>query len=313
MAINEWAEALHGSDDSLDLARLAFLIARGEFPELDIDEQLERLDTLASEISIGDAGLEGLRQLLFETHGFRGNEQDYYDAGNSYLNIVLDRHVGIPISLSLLYLEIGWRIGLDLAPISFPGHFLLRYRGPIATSDDATSDDANGIKPTEKTSQSPQLIALPLMPKEHSTTTTHSDEVFVDVFHGAVLQTRAQLTQRLSQVLGRQLPAGFDTTRVFEPCSRREIVARILRNLKQIYLQQDDTERALRISDQILHVEPALASHYRDRGVLYGRVGHNEAALADYRRYLAMVPKAPDADRIRKLLVRAASQTRPLN
>jgi len=272
-----WADAFNVADDELDIARLAFTIAQGEYPDLDVDAQLQRLDDLAAQIPTTNHGLEGLRELLFEQLGFRGNDSNYYDARNSYLNDVLDRRMGIPITLSAVYLELGWRIGLDLAPISFPGHFLVRFRDPHRSSDGA---------PTE---------------------------VFIDVFRQAETPSRTALVQRLEQIFGGRVGPGLDLEQVFTPCSRREVVARMLRNLKQIYVQAKDWERALRVSDQLLHAEPTLAPHYRDRGFLYAQVGHNEAAMADCRRYLGMVPKAQDATQVRALLTRCAAGSTRLN
>lgn len=129
--------ALAGADEAgLDLATGALLIAAEEYPQLPLALYLHRLDVLAERVRdrLGDESaplvvLQELSYTIFEDEGFRGNADAYYDARNSFLNDVLDRRLGIPISLGIVYLEVGSRLGLPLVGISFPGHFLLCYKG----------------------------------------------------------------------------------------------------------------------------------------------------------------------------------------
>src|SRR3989454_149415 len=123
-------------DDAIDLGHAALLIAREEYPGLDVGRYLLRLDEMAEEIRRRMKRGEGaasqiahLNRLLFQEMGFRGNREEYYDPRNSFLNDVLDRRMGIPITLSTVYLEVGRRIGCRLAGVAFPGHFLVRYAG----------------------------------------------------------------------------------------------------------------------------------------------------------------------------------------
>lgn len=114
------------------LAKAALLIAQTEYPELSIDECLRQLDTIANQVwqsvALSDPPnlVKALNQVLFEDLGFRGNDDDYYNPKNSFLNEVLSQRLGIPISLSILYMEIGQRVGLPLEAVSFPGHFLVK-------------------------------------------------------------------------------------------------------------------------------------------------------------------------------------------
>src|SRR3989442_7187384 len=131
-----FAALLDLPDDAIDLGHASLLIAREEYPDLDIGSYLARLDEMAGEIRRRLKGKEGaksqiahLNRLLFEEMGFRGNREEYDDPRNSFLNDVLDRRVGIPITLSTVYLEVGRRIGCRLAGVTFPGHFLVRYAG----------------------------------------------------------------------------------------------------------------------------------------------------------------------------------------
>lgn len=124
-------------DERLDLLQGALLVARDEYPSLDLRAQTARVDELAA--PLGDAGLAGkpvgdqiaaLAEHLFERSGFRGNENDYYDPRNSFLNDVLDRRLGIPITLAILYVEVAARAGVAASGVGFPGHFLVRVESP---------------------------------------------------------------------------------------------------------------------------------------------------------------------------------------
>ena len=123
-------------DETLDIARIALALALDEYPDLDVGPYLAWLDATAE--AIADAAdlamplperLAMLDRQLFEVEGFRGNGDDYFDPRNSYLNDVIDRRTGIPITLSVVYLEVGWRLGLPLVPVSFPAHFLVATTG----------------------------------------------------------------------------------------------------------------------------------------------------------------------------------------
>ncbi|HMC70976.1 MAG TPA: transglutaminase-like domain-containing protein, partial [Mycobacteriales bacterium] len=122
-ATERFVEVVAGREPALPLDEIAFLIAAHAHGGLDVDAQLTRLDELADQVR--DPTLDGLRRLLFRDLGFTGNEGDYYDARNSFLDDVLDRRTGIPISLAVLTMEVGRRVGVPLAGVSMPGHFLL--------------------------------------------------------------------------------------------------------------------------------------------------------------------------------------------
>lgn len=134
-APSELARYTQGPDEGIDLAEAALVVARLEHPNLEILRYLERLDALADAVRLrldGDANpwstMEALNHQLFEVEGFRGNERDYYDPRNSYLNEVLDRKLGIPITLSLIYMEVGRRVSLPVQGVGLPGHFLVKVR-----------------------------------------------------------------------------------------------------------------------------------------------------------------------------------------
>ena len=133
-AWTEFADVLRSEDEDIDLARAALLIASTEYPGLAVERELYRLWALADGVAYRFADeddplyhVNTLSEYLFDEIQFRGNHDDYYDPRNSYLNDVLDRKLGIPITLSLVYLEVGQRAGLPLVGVGMPGHFLVRH------------------------------------------------------------------------------------------------------------------------------------------------------------------------------------------
>jgi len=267
-ARERFAQLVSGSEEELDLAEAALLIAQEEHPDLDVAAYLRRLDELAASVRArlpqapepADI-VHNLNVRLFREEGLTGNESEYYDPRNSFLNEVLDRKRGIPITLSLVYLEVGRRLGLPLVGVGFPGHFLVKYRG------------ADG-------------------------------DVVLDPFAGGATLTRDELEQKLRGMYGDANPFLAQISQLLVPASKKEILVRMLRNLKGIYLQQNDFTRALAAIDRILLVAPDLALEVRDRGAVHQRLGHLQAALQDFHRYLQMVPDAEDAEAVRTVISR---------
>jgi len=123
-------------DSEVDLARAALLVARHFYPQLDVQTYLGRIDQIAEDVRdhLGNESaplilLQEVGQTLFVRHGFRGNREDYYDPRNSFLSDVLDRKKGSPLTLGILLLEVGWRLGLPVEGVNFPGNFLVRFAG----------------------------------------------------------------------------------------------------------------------------------------------------------------------------------------
>ncbi|HEV8712716.1 MAG TPA: tetratricopeptide repeat protein [Candidatus Binatia bacterium] len=267
-ARERFTQLVSGSEEELDLAEAALLIAQEEHPDLDIAAYLRRLDELAASVRArlpqAPAPADIIHNLnirLFHEEGLTGNESEYYDPRNSFLNEVLDRKRGIPITLSLIYLEVGRRLGLPLVGVGFPGHFLVKYSG------------ADG-------------------------------DVVLDPFAGGATLSRDELEQRLRSMYGDANPFLAQISQLLVPASKKEILVRMLRNLKGIYLQQNDFTRALAAVDRILLVAPDLALEVRDRGAVHQRLGHLQAALQDFRSYLQMVPNAEDAEAVRTVISR---------
>ncbi len=119
-------------EERINLAEAALAIAAAEYPELTAEPWLSRLDALAERVQAGPessplVNIEALNQVLFEQENFTGNEEEYDDPRNSFLNDVLERKKGIPITLSLVYTEVARRRRLPLVGVGFPAHFLVKY------------------------------------------------------------------------------------------------------------------------------------------------------------------------------------------
>ncbi|MDX2167652.1 MAG: tetratricopeptide repeat protein, partial [Deltaproteobacteria bacterium] len=257
-----FAAAVQKDEGAIDLAEAALLIAAEAYPGLDVAHYTARLDGLAAAarpaVERADSDLARARALLHALaveHGFAGNRDDYYDRRNSFLNEVLDRRLGIPITLSLVYMEVARRIGLPVVGVGFPGHFLAKLRGP--------------------------------------------SEIVIDPFFGQILDDAA-CGERLRQMLGAQ--ASFDRG-LLRGAGPREILVRMLRNLKQIHLQAREPEAALACSERILLAEPGLTHELRDRGLLYLELECHAAAQADLERFLALLPDDPSAGVVHEKLV----------
>lgn len=127
------ARALDAPESEIDLAAVALEIARIAYPDLNAAPYLRQLDEIAAQVECGRndplSVIEAMNECLFERLGFHGNREDYYDPRNSFLNDVLDRRAGIPITLSLVYMEVARRINLTLVGVGFPGHFLVKHPG----------------------------------------------------------------------------------------------------------------------------------------------------------------------------------------
>jgi len=253
--------------DGLRVAEGALWIAAEADPGVRVEDTLLRIDALAVEAAASCAGAvspgERIRTLadFFESAGFRGNREDYYDPRNSYLHEVLARRTGIPITLAILYLDVARKLAWPIQGVSFPGHFLLKH--PI---DDA----APGA----------------------------SREVVLDPFSAQVLD-EADCRALFERALGPKLV--FDR-RWLRAASAREILARLLGNLKQIHAEREELEAALACCDRILFLFPDAPGELRDRGLVHQRLECFGAARADLERFLALAPHDPSADAVRELL-----------
>lgn len=250
------------------LAESALLIAQAANPDVDVSAYLRQIDDWASYVrgrfdpQTADAAerIEQLNSFLFDELGFAGNTQEYFDPQNSFLNSVMDRRLGIPITLSILYIELGRRLGLPLQGVSFPGHF---------------------------------LVILPV---------SHGAVVLDPYAEGASLEM-ADLEHLLSQADPNRHWETDQIRRLLEPADLRDILVRMLRNLKAVYWQSKDLLNGIWVQDLLIGIDPGLAEERRDRGILKEQMGHFQSALEDFADYLREVPDALDADLIRARMV----------
>ena len=253
----------------LNLAEAALLIASSEYPALDVTRYLARFDRMAETIgkrlsgpfSPGRIILE-LNRFLFDEEGFAGNVQDYFDPRNSFLNDVLERKLGIPISLAVIYLEVGQRLGLPLVGVSFPGHFLVKL-------------------------------------------TVRAGDVVLDPFLGGQSLSPEDLEHRLESVLPEHKASRIEVTSLLSAAGKKQILLRMLRNLKAIYATARDPLRALEIVRKSLIIDPHQPHEVRDRAYLYESLSCFRAAVLDYDRYLEMQPHADDAEAVRERRIHA--------
>ena len=249
-------------DEEIDLLKAALTYARAEYPDLEMENYHRLLDSLAERAlrKSGDrceslAVLSAVNQVLFEEEGFRGNRDDYYDPRNSYLNQVLDRRTGIPITLSLVYMEVAKRVGVPVFGVGMPGHFLLKHY------------DVDG------------------------------QQRFIDAFHGGRLLTTAETQLRMKEVYEGQLPMQPE---FMNTVGKRQILTRMLNNLRSIYISSRNFKKALRTVDFIVAIHPRSPEDIRQRALLRYNEGMLRAAAEDLDEYVRIAPEASDADEMRQ-------------
>ena len=246
----------------IDLAEAALLCAQDTYPDLDIRSQLESLEALAAKLrdrlpadfSVTHR-LVALNNYLFRELGFSGNMDEYYDPRNSFLNDVLARKTGIPITLSIVYLEVGQRLGLKLRGVSFPGHFLVKVR-------------------------------------------VTGGELVLDPYAGGRSLSEEELRERLAQFTDKDTAKELPLEDFLEPASPRQILARLLRNLKAIYLDAKQFDKALGVMNRLVILLPDVPEERRDRGLVFARLECPRAAQEDLSHYAAQRPQAEDAEPI---------------
>jgi regulator of sirC expression with transglutaminase-like and TPR domain len=280
--LDHFARLLASEDAEIDLARACLQVAEDAYPALDVDGYVGELDRhakrLRARLAIDIAPEEkviALNEFLFDDLGYSGNTKDYYDPRNSYLNEVMDRRTGIPITLAVLYMEIGRRVGLEVEGVSFPGHFLVRLRVRRGT-------------------------------------------LVLDPFAGGVPQSEDELRERLKRVVPPAATGGIPVSELpldqfLEPAGKRQILARLLRNLKGIYRHKDKPEQLLQVLNRMVIVAPDSSSDLRDRGLVYQRLECWRPALQDLKDYLSREPEAPDAEEIRATAMELTRRCARLN
>ncbi|MGH9497127.1 MAG: SirB1 family protein [Candidatus Sulfotelmatobacter sp.] len=248
-------------DERIDLIRAALVIARTQYPNLEIEEYSGRVETLARRVAaeVSDSELHtlgSLNRVLFEEAQLRGNREDYYDPRNSFLNDVLDRGLGIPITLSILYMEVARRVGFQLSGVGVPGHFLLKHYGP------------------------------------------DGEETLIDCFNRGDVLSRQDCQMRLNEIYEGEIHMRPE---FLHPLSRRQILTRVLNNLKTVYLSTRNFRKALTISDLVLMIYPQSGEDLKQRAFLRYSMGMQRLAAQDLEEYLKISPSASDAEEIKQM------------
>lgn len=249
-----------------DLAIAALMIARVEYPTLDAGPYLDRLDAIGEEAKrrVAEAAeragapplvdperyarVMALNDYLFTELRFVGNEVQYEDPRNSFLNEVMDRRTGIPISLALFYMEVARRAGLHVEGINFPGHFLLRC-------------------PARRTFH-------------------YSADLIIDAFHGGAILSEEGCRELLRRHSGDD-DGAFDA-HLIGHATKPQILARVLLNLKRVYVRMHSFPQALDITELMLAIDPSAINELRDHGLLAYHLKDFSGALRDLQAYLQL-------------------------
>jgi regulator of sirC expression with transglutaminase-like and TPR domain len=229
-----FTEAVTGPENRLDLGRAALLIASEEYPGLDILRYVAKLEAMAAAVRPGVTTaedplleIEHLNTYLFEERGFRGNSQEYYDPRNSFLNDVLDRRLGIPITISVVYMEVGRRVGMPLQGVGMPGHFIVKYAQP-------------------------------------------GGDIYIDPFNKGRVLSRQACEELVQQVYGEPVP--FQDT-FLATVAKKQILSRLLMNLKAIYMHTKSYLKALSVVERLLIIQPDDGQEAKDRAALRNLIG----------------------------------------
>jgi regulator of sirC expression with transglutaminase-like and TPR domain len=250
-------------DGAVPLAETALLLACEEYPQLEISPYLDKLDEMAGlvlpKLSSRNSPMdtiETINDVLFGVMGFRGNTENYNDPRNSFFNDVLERRVGIPITLSAVYLEVARRVSFPIVGVGMPGHFLVKY-------------------------------------------VDREQELFLDPFNNGDVLTRDDCARRFTQMFGESQPFAEQMLAAVSP---RQMLFRMLNNLKAIYLKVHAYNKGLGMVDMMLLADPEAIEQYRDRGVLHAQLRHFSAAAKDFERYLKGAPDSKDRAQVEEHL-----------
>ena len=264
------------SSETIPLLEAAVCIAQDAYPDLDVQQVLDDVDQLqlrlkqrALDASEPVQLLNAVNQFFYNELGFGGNLNNYYDPDNSYLNAVLRTRRGIPISLAVLWMELAQALRLRAHGVSFPGHFLIK-------------------------------ILLP------------QGQVILDPVTGRSL-SREELSERLEPYLNsRNAEEGVpmvdgsdrDLASFLRSATSRQILVRMLRNLKEIHRSEGDWQRLIDVQCRLIALLPDAWTEWRDRGFAHVERGHMQEAIDDLETYLTHADGSADVDAIRELLLR---------
>jgi regulator of sirC expression with transglutaminase-like and TPR domain len=250
------------AESELDLGRAALLMAKCQYPKLNVELYISQFDEIAGIISNRLSSknplliIKNINEYFFQELAFQGNKENYYDPRNSFLNEVLVRRLGIPISLSVIYMEVARRLGLKIDGVGLPGHFLVKCK-------------------------------------------IEDQEIILDPFHQGKELSQTDCQALLTTIYGSgiELKPSF-----FRTVSKKEILIRMLNNLKNIYISGNDPARALITLETLLILTPQATNEIKERGIINYRLGKFSQSIKDLEFYLQHSPKTVETDNIRKFL-----------
>lgn len=248
-------------EPALELARTALIVAAESDPNVDVDGTLHTLDSWAEELRRRLSPdwnnlqkLARLRAFLFEELGFQGERRDYYNPSNNLLHEVIRTRRGVPLTLAIVFMEVGWRLGIPFEGVGFPGHFMVRLAG----------------EPGD----------LLLDPFEHGCSIHEEDcRRILEQVSGGSMEFHPELTASVS---------------------KREMIRRLLHNLKGAYLRAGDDANALAAVERLRLMLPEDAAEMRDAGLLLYRLQRYGQALPLLQGYLEARPEVADAEAVRR-------------
>jgi len=252
---SDFVRMVQGPEPAIDLAKTALLVAAETDPNVDVDGELRTLESWAEELKRrldpewnNLQKLARLRNFLFEELGFRGDRNDYFSPSNSLLHEVLKRRLGIPLTLSIIFMELGWRVGIPFEGVGFPGHFLVRLAG-------------------------------------------EPRDLLLDPFRRGMSVHEEDCRKMLLDTTGGKLEFDY---RLLASVGKREMIIRLLNNLKGAYLRKGEDALALTAVDRLLVLDPHDAGEIRDKGLLLYRLNQWGKALDCLSAYLDAAPEAQD-------------------
>ena len=231
-----------------------------EYPDLDITQYIQKINDIGKSLKVSITEIKNptylismLNEHLFDTLEFVGNQDDYYNPKNNFLNEVLDKKTGIPITMSIIYSEVAKHIGLNLKIVGFPSHVLVKF----------------------------------------------NEEMILDPFDGGDLLDVEKLQGILNLNYGGHVEF---IPEYLNEIKDNQILMRVIRNLKNSYVQSFAYDKAMRCTNMILAIEPHSPEDIRDKGILEDRQNNSETALKFLNQYLELSPNAEDVDIILELI-----------
>ena len=249
------------SDDRIDLTEASLIVALEEYPALQVARYLDQIDRWSDAIRARVVGshdidriVDEINRLLFDQEGFHGEATDYYDPRSAFLNEVLDRHAGLPLTLSIVYIEVSRRLGIEMSGVALPGRFLVKVAGVWG-------------------------------------------EILIDPFDEGRVLTTIECQRIMDEVYGGGVKLREHHLR---SVARRQVLSHLLAHLKSVYLAREDLEGALASADRLLILDDRDPYEVRDHAHLAMQTHRYEEAIADFERYLELMPHADDREAIRE-------------